>query len=163
MMKLPNKLVRNCDNSDEEPSFSESPLQLGMREDAWRVTVASVLLCRARRQQAEGVLRELLSRWPTASHLAVAEGMEEVLRPVGLHRNRARQLQRLSSLWNTEAWGDLRDLPGVGLYVADAVGLFCFGDTNLESTDRVLRSYADVRLRKVRQGSGPEGSAPSGD
>lgn len=119
------------------------PLQACLGGCPWRVAVASMLLCRIWRAQAESALRELLHRWPDAVALCRAEGLEWVLLPCGLHRNRARQLQRFSCLWLGDGWEEMRELPGVGLYVADAVGLFCLGCTDLESSDEVLRGYAD--------------------
>lgn len=117
------------------------PLQLSLGGCPWRVAVASMLLCRTRRCQAEPALKALLAQWPDAAALCRAEGLEWVVRPCGMHRNRARQLQRFSCLWLSDSWQDMRELPGVGLYVADAVGLFCFGCTELESNDEALRRY----------------------
>lgn len=134
---------------DEEPKYGCEFLQDGMGKDAWRVAIASCLLCRTRRQQAEPVLRALLAAWSTAADLARSEGLELVLRPLGMQRNRARQLQRLSSLWHSEAWHDLRDLPGVGKYVADAVGLFVFSCADLECTDHALHAAAERLNREM--------------
>jgi hypothetical protein len=135
-----------------EPRFDARPLQAGMGECAWRVAVASVLLCRTRRAQAEVALQGILTRWRDAAELARSdtEELECTVRPCGLHRNRARQLQRLSTAWHGAWWNDLRDLPGVGKYVADAVSLFCFGHTELESKDYALidhaRAYAKLSM-----------------
>lgn len=142
MMPLPRGLLLSVEPSGEPRYDGPTLLQEGLGGDPWRVIVASVLLCRARRSQVAGCLRELLAAHPSPNHLARAEGLEELLRPCGLHRQRARQLQRLSSLWFSGAWEDARDLPGVGVYVADAVGLVCFGCVDLESTDAALRLYS---------------------
>ena len=117
----------------------------------WRVSVASMLLCRTTRRQAEPALLELLRRWPGPEFLCRADllEVESVVRPCGLYRNRARQLTRFSSLWLGDGWEDLRDLCGVGVYVADAVGLVCLGCTELESKDHALRSLADRYAREA--------------
>ena len=120
---------------------SPGPLQLSLGGCPWRVAVGSMLLCRTRRVQAEPVLRKLLARYPVPELLCRAEDIEEIVRPCGLYRNRARQLVRFSSLWLSDGWEEMRELPGVGIYVADAVGLFCFGDTELECVDEVLVEY----------------------
>jgi hypothetical protein len=124
-------------------------LQSNLGGCPWRVTVASILLCRTRRNQAEPALWEILRRWPTAGHLARAEGLEDVIRPCGLHRNRARQLTRFSGLWLGGSWDDLRELPGVGLYVSDAVGLVCLGCTDIASGDRALLEHAKTLTRQA--------------
>lgn len=99
--------------------------------------------------QAEPTLRTLLRLYPTPEALCRAEDIEELVRPCGLYRNRARQLVRFSSLWLGDSWSEMRELPGVGIYVADAVGLFCFGCTELECYDAALRGYAECLLRSA--------------
>lgn len=138
-------------------------LQAGLGKDPWKVAIASMLLCRARRVQAEPVLCRLLSHWPTANALAVASHLdvEQVVRPCGFQHNRARKLVRFSGQYIDDYWNDLRQLVGVGSYVSDAVGLFCFGRTNLECTDRVLVSYVE-ELACELQHSATNASCPEG-
>lgn len=124
-------------------SFLLFPLQTGLGGCPWRIAIASMLMCRTRRVQAQPVIRQLFTLWPSAADLARAEALEQVVRPLGLQRNRSRQLQRFSVRWLGESWDDLRDLPGVGAYVADAVGLICLGCTELESNDVALRSLCN--------------------
>lgn len=124
-----------------EPRVDEL-LQESLGGCPWRVAIASMLLCRTTRRQAAPALRELLYRYPSAEALCRAEDVEDIVRPCGLQRNRARQLTRFSGLWLSDSWDYLRELPGVGLYVADAVGLVCLGCTELESTDHALVSLA---------------------
>lgn len=128
--------------SPKPVGWCDGPLQLAMGGCPWMVAVSSMMLCRTRRTQAEPVVREVFLRYPTPGDLCRADGLENLLRPCGLHCSRARRLRRFSSTWFSE-WAELYDLPGVGAYVHDAVGLFCFGCTDLESNDRVLRSYVE--------------------
>src|ERR1035438_1473653 len=99
----------------------DGPLQAGLGRDPWKVAVASMLLCRTRRVQAEPCFERLLYFYPGPEALARADAcaVEGIVRPCGLHRQRARQLVRFSTRWFS-AYEDLRELPGVGLYVADA-------------------------------------------
>jgi adenine-specific DNA glycosylase len=152
MMPLPRAVIRLAKIAD--PVFTAVPIQAGLGGCPWRVAVASMLLCRTRRPQMEGPLQELLTRWPDAAHLARADyrAVEDVVRPCGFATNRARQLGRFSSLYLGDSWEDLRELPGVGKYVADAVGLFCFACIDLESDDRVLRAYAEKLHDDARNG-----------
>lgn len=143
MIPLPREMCRSVPFPGEL-RFDARPLQLGLGGSPWHVAVASVLLCRTRRVQVDVVLQELFNRWPIPQLLAIAEGLEPVVQPCGLHMQRARQLQRMSFHWHLDTWEDLRNLPGVGKYVADAVGLFCFGCTELESKDPALHKHAEV-------------------
>ena len=116
-------------------------LQVGLGRCPWRVAIASMLLQRTKRVQAESVLYQLLEIWPDAMSLVHAEGLEDIIRPCGLHRNRSRQLVRFSSQWLGDGWTDLRELTGVGPYVSDAVGLICLGRKDVETTDPALLEY----------------------
>jgi endonuclease III len=141
-MRVTRTMCRSAATSDEL-SFLARPLQIGMGGCPWRAAIASMLLCRTRRAQAQPALQELLKLWPTAAELARSgEELEEVVRPCGLHRNRARQMRRFSNQYLGDSWVLLRELTGVGRYVHDAVGLCVFGLTDIESDDEVLRRYA---------------------
>lgn len=119
-------------------------LQCNLGGCPWRVAVCSILLQRTKRTQMESTLVHILGRWPTPMDLALADSevLQTLLRPLGLYKTRARQLIRFSAEFLEDNWNDLRDLPGVGPYVADAVGLVCFGCTDLESADHALTAYA---------------------
>lgn len=148
--------------ADRHPTFDTRPLQLGMEMDVWSVVVASMLLCRTRRVQAGPALEALLRRWPTPADLARAdtEELEQVVRPCGLYRNRARMLQRFSVRFMGEGWHHLQELSGVGKYVADAVGVFCFGEKDIDSDDYALRKYVNGTVRATESvPGGPHGGA----
>jgi hypothetical protein len=123
------------------------PLQIGLGGSPWRVTVASILICRARRTSAEPVLWDLLDAWPDPEALGAApsEAVEDIVRPLGLHRNRARHLIRLSQRWHTDSWSELRDLPGVGEYVEDSVRLCSFAWTTAiyHVKDKAMDKFLD--------------------
>jgi endonuclease III len=121
------------------------PLQCCMGRSPWRVAVASMLLCRTKRVQAQPTLQWLLDMYPVAPLLARAEPLTlaELVRPCGLHHNRARQLIRFSGQYLSSHWADMSTLTGVSVYIADAIALFCFGRTELYSSDEVLRKYAE--------------------
>lgn len=133
--------MRDLQQRDGEPDYSAVPLQAGLGGDPWRVLVASVLLNRAARRQAETSLRAILSVWP--ARVDVAEADFDVLtalcRPCGLQQRRAKTIRRAARDWDSV--DRLDQLYGVGPYVTDAVGLFCLGRRDLESGDRVLSDF----------------------
>lgn len=150
MIALPRAMCRAA-RSSEPPDYSAWPIQIGMRGDAWRVTVASILLHRTRRVTAEPVIRDVFNSWPTPEALAKAEGLEYVIRSLGFQRNRSQALRRLSFKWaENTGWEDLRDLPSCGPYVVDAVGLCVFGCLDLECRDEALVKYRVQCLQKLQ-------------
>lgn len=146
MIPLPKGLLHSVRPSDRPHRYDLRPLQLGLGRQPWEVAVASILLCRTKRAQADEVLHRLLLQHPAPCILAKADtdALERIVQPCGLHRNRARALQRMSFRWTEAPWTDARELPGVGAYVADCIGLFCFGCTELECSDGVLHRYAET-------------------
>jgi A/G-specific adenine glycosylase len=107
--------------------------------DAYAILVSEVMLQQT--QVARVVPRYLawLARWPTVEALAAAPTSEVIRAWQGLGYNRrALNLHRAARRIAEEGWPeDLTELPGVGRYTADAVGLFALGldvlpvDTNV--------------------------------
>lgn len=155
MMKLTRELVRDAHlASHDELNWSAWPLQTGLGGCPWRVALCAMLLRRTKRTAAEPVLRRILEQWPTPELLAQANSrdLEALLQPLGLQRTRARQMITFSDAFAfSVAWKELYELNGVGPYVADSVGLACFGCTDLDCNDEVLMEYA----RKLREASSP--------
>ena len=53
--------------------------------------------------------------------------VEMLIRPLGLHRRRARTLIDFSVAFLKGAWRRPEELPGIGQYGADAFAIFCEG------------------------------------
>ncbi len=156
MIPLP-RLAIKARHSTNVLRFDLSPLQLGLGGCPWRVAVCSILLVRTRVTQVVRVAPELFDQYPTPMELAEAPRgkLAELVGPLGLQYSRAKTLVRFSTRFLEDAWTDMRDLPGVGPYVSDAVGLVCFGCTELESGDAALTSYA----RRLQCASGSSATA----
>lgn len=140
MIPLPPELVRAV-RATPVRDYTSRPIQLGLGRDPFRIVVASQMLYRTKSDSITDVLQEVLVRWPVPTLLASSDvELEQVLMPLRLWRNRTRSLQRMAHRWDTP-YRDLRNLPGVGEYVADAVSLFCFGHTTVVA-DAALTAYA---------------------
>lgn len=138
------------------PHRPTSTLQEGLLADAphgeWKMLVGCVLLNRTRGVAAAPVVHELLERWPAPEFLAVAgPELEELLRPLGLWRQRAATLRRLSSWWFRSGWdrrkrwlpasGErLLEVGGLGKYAADSYRIFVLGDLTVDTDDPILRA-----------------------
>jgi A/G-specific adenine glycosylase len=100
--------------------------------DPFRLLIAEVLLQRSRGRTVAGVYGELLTRWPTAHHLATADqqAVRDVMRPLGLVR-RADNLVRLGEAVTAQGMprtaAGLRSLPGVGPYAAATAATLAWG------------------------------------
>lgn len=124
-----------------ELRFDLSPIQFGMGGSPWHVTMCSMMLVRCKRNPH--VIGSVLRSFRTPELMEMSDVMlQHMLQPLGLHRQRARQMQQVSRRWNTDTWSELRDLPGIGEYVAASVEVFCFGNMENAHVDHVLREYA---------------------
>ncbi len=130
-------------------------------DDEYRTVIAELFLQRTTAAAAEAFLPRFFRRFPTweAIRQSQVDQLEHELRPVGLWRRRAASLRQLArQMRNTPALptrnDELRALPGVGQYIANAVSLVVHGERRplLDSNmARVLerffgpRQLADIR------------------
>lgn len=136
-----------------------------LTRDPYAVLVSEVMLQQTQVDRVIPYYRTWLDRWPTASHLA-AEPAAEVIRAwSGLGYNRrALNLHRAAQLALRENSGaipmdvpSLRNLPGVGIYTANAVASFA-GNVRVAVVDT---NIARVLGRAV-EGRGTVSSAGTG-
>lgn len=123
--------------------------QMKFKNLPWRVVVLSMLLNRTRGDKAEPVAVELFKRWPTEHALSNADPkeLEDLLRPLGLQRQRSRHLRLLSARWSACGPPENRDalllMPGAGEYVADAWEIICRGRTAIDPADKELLRHVE--------------------
>jgi len=120
--------------------------QLRYKNQPWRVLVICMLLNRTRGKQMEEIAEELFKRWPTADLMYEANQreLEEIVRPLGMWKARARHLKLMSARYSTappRTRADVELLPGIGKYGADAWEIVCCGNLAVEPTDRELLRY----------------------
>ena len=111
----------------------------------YSVAVAAVLLKRTRAEMVEPVYEELMNRWPTPSQLCEAsiEELENLLKPIGLYRRRAKELKRLACfLAEKRSWEN--PPKGVGPYVCSVIRCFGLGQPTLVVDSNVRRILSRV-------------------
>jgi A/G-specific adenine glycosylase len=89
------------------------PWRVGMGSE-WQVALTAILLRKTRAETVAKHYHRIISALPTPEH-ALQLGVEEIerlLKPLGLHRTRARQIHALAGSWGSKA----SDLPGLGPY-----------------------------------------------
>jgi A/G-specific adenine glycosylase len=121
--------------------------------DPYAVLVSEVMLQQTQVARVVPRYEAWLERWPTAGALAGAP-LADVLREwVGLGYNRrAVRLWEACRIVAAEGWpADLRALPGVGTYTADAMAAFAHGRAVVPRDTNVARVFA----RLGRELSGP--------
>lgn len=118
--------------------------------DLYRVLLAEILLKRTTRRAATRAYLQFVRRFPTLDDLCRgrAEEVEELLKPIGLYRQRTEQILQLCQhrqlLERASSWRDLLRLPGVGAYTARAVGAVLFGERVLGVDGNVKRVLSRV-------------------
>ncbi len=104
--------------------------------DAWTLLIATILSAQSTDKGVNKVTPVLFERWPTPQDLAAAnrEEVEEVVRPTGFFRQKAKNIQRTAQALVTEFDGDvprtvaeLITLPGVARKTANVVLGTAFG------------------------------------
>lgn len=126
-----------------------------LKDNPFWMLVACSLVNLTTWQQAQPVLKELMLRYPSPSHLAQAlpEDLHSALRPLGLWRRRAISLTQFAQEWlrvgAPKSTMDIYRLPGCGKYAADSWAIFVEGRTDVEPTDGKLSWYlSQLRSRE---------------
>lgn len=129
-------------------------------QDPYAILVSEVMLQQTRVDVAAPYFERWLARWPTADALAAADEEDVVAAWSGLgYYRRARNLHAAARRIAADGWPeDLQELPGVGPYIAGAVGSIAFGrpmaavDGNVERVlSRWFRITDDVRKAAGRR------------
>jgi methyl-CpG-binding domain protein 4 len=113
----------------------------------WAHMCAVIMLNQTGRKPVKTVLPEFLERWPTPERLLRSRicDVEQVIKPLGMWRRRAKTLYNMSIDYLAWDHVDARDLHGIGKYGADSYDIFFKHDHTVQPTDKELLRY----LREV--------------
>ncbi|MEM3714960.1 MAG: hypothetical protein QXF82_08445 [Nitrososphaeria archaeon] len=130
--------------------------------DPYKILIAELLLRKTTAKQVEMLYEKFLSEYPNIKILSQAsrKRLEELLRPLGMQHKRATLLKTVASEIVQEYLGripasreQLMKLSGVGLYVANAILCFAYGeDVPLVDTNvvRVFKRVFGLKSRRRR-------------
>lgn len=102
----------------------------------YRVLIAEFLLKRTTRQAVLREFPKFIREFPDFNVIynAPMDKLEEALRPLGLYKQRAKQLKEIAKIIIEkyggripDKWEDLVQLPGIGIYLSGAVLSFGYG------------------------------------
>ena len=114
--------------------------------DPYKILISEILLQKTRAENVVAVFNRFVTKYPNAEKLSTASFSElkNEIEILGLHTQRATKLQKLAGILVEKYNGtvpnnkkELLELPGIGIYVANAVLCFAFGydvpllDTNI--------------------------------
>ncbi|XP_070052614.1 methyl-CpG-binding domain protein 4-like protein [Nicotiana tomentosiformis] len=137
-------LRRTEDNTWIPPRSHFSLLQEDHAHDPWRVLVICMLLNCTTGLQVCRVLSEFFTLCPNAAAATevAPEDIEKLIRPLGIHKKRARMIQKLSQEYLGESWTHVTHLNGIGKYAVDAYAIFCTGKWHqVHPDDHMLNKY----------------------
>lgn len=137
-------------------SLPEAACEL-RHSNAWELLMATILSAQCTDERVNQVTPVLFGRWPEPRALAgaVREEVEEVVRPTGFYRNKARSIQECSQALVERFEGqvprtmeELVTLPGVGRKTANLILGECFGVPGVVVDTHVKRVSARLGLTK---------------
>ena len=136
MTELPRMLQADVLAAYPEPEFLRP----------WRVIVTCKLMNLCTADQARGVVYNLFGAWDHPARLASAgEGLEELLRPLGMKSVRAAALRQMS--YDFQRGVPAERCFGVGPYAVDSLWVFIDGRTDFAPQDSQLLAY--VRAKRA--------------
>jgi A/G-specific adenine glycosylase len=126
--------------------------------DPYKILISEILLQKTRAENVVAVFNRFVTKYPNAEKLSTASFSElkSEIEILGLHTQRATKLQKLAKILVEKYNGtvpnnkkELLELPGIGIYVANAVLCFAFGydvpllDTNI---GRIIERVFTVKV-----------------
>lgn len=150
---------------ESETTGEPQLIQLRYAGDPFRMLACCVLLNKTSRKQLDKIVDELFERWPTPDAMMDADAAElgELIRPLGLWRQRTTSLRKMAAQWDAIGGGtvlpsvaQVYSLYGVGKYAVDSYEMFVRRDPdNVRPTDKELLRW------KAWWDSAPEGTKSS--
>lgn len=118
-------------------------------KDPYHVVIAEFLLQQTHVRKVEEVYEQLLLKYPNISELARADilTLEEIIAPIGLKYRAARLIKTaeiICSQHNAKIpndYNELRKLPGIGDYIANAVQCYAFDQPVVPIDTNVIRLF----------------------
>ena len=126
--------------------------------DPYRVLVSEILLQKTRAENVVPVYNTFIKKYPTIQslHAASNEDVKNIIKFIGLSSQRAEKFRLLGKVLVDKYNGeiplnrkDLLELPGVGLYICNAVACFALGaelpllDTNI---GRIIERVFSIKV-----------------
>lgn len=111
-------------------------------DGAWQHMVGVIMLNQTDRRQVKPLLPQFLARWPTPESLLRSRiiDIEDMIKPLGMWRRRARTLYKMSIDFLDWDGEDTLELYGIGRYGDESYRIFFKGE-RFEPQDKELRSY----------------------
>ncbi len=125
-----------------EPLRDDLMVQQQINMDPWAHMIAVMMLNQTGRKPVKTVLPNFLERWPTPEALLRSRIMdiEDMIKPLGMWRRRAKMLYRMSIDFLGWDGKDATDLHGIGRYGSESYRIFFQGE-RFEPQDKELRRY----------------------
>jgi len=135
-----------------EPLRDDLMVQQQINMDPWAHMVGVIMLNQTGRKPVKTVLPEFLERWPTPEALLRSRiiEIEEMIKPLGMWRRRAKTLYKMSI--DFLSWDHVRakDLHGIGQYGDESYRIFFKGE-RFEPQDKELRRYLGYPAKEKGQ------------
>jgi len=126
-----------------QPLRDDLMVQQQINMDPWSHMVGVIMLNQTGRKPVKTILPEFLARWPTPEALLRSRiiDIEELIKPLGMHRVRAKRLYKMSIDFLTWDHNNARDLHGIGKYGSDSYEIFFKNNFATQPTDKELLRY----------------------
>ena len=135
--------------------YPDAPCALEYEGDPWRLLVMGRLSAQCTDKRVNIVCRDLFSEFPTAKSMAEGdlERIEEIIKPCGLYRMKAKNIKDASAMLVNNFGGELPSdmdslltLPGVGRKIANLLIGDIFGGEAIVADTHCIRISSRIGL-----------------
>lgn len=116
--------------------------------NSWEHMVGVIMLNQTGRKPVKTVLPEFLERWPSPEAVLRSRliDIEEVIKPLGMYRVRARRLYKMSLDYLSWDGINATDLHGIGKYGSDSYEIFFKKNYSVRPDDKELKRYLEEEI-----------------
>jgi endonuclease III len=117
-------------------------------KNSWEHMVGVIMLNQTGRKPVKTVLPKFLERWPTPEAVLRSRliDIEEIIKPLGMYKIRARRLYKMSLDYLKWDGVDATDLYGIGKYGSDSYEIFFKQNYSVQPTDKELKRYLEEEI-----------------
>jgi adenine-specific DNA glycosylase len=117
-------------------------------KNSWEHMVGVIMLNQTGRKPVKTVLPKFLERWPTPEAVLRSRliDIEEIIKPLGMYKIRARRLYKMSLDYLKWDGIDATDLYGIGKYGSDSYEIFFKQNYSVQPTDKELKRYLEEEI-----------------
>jgi len=111
--------------------------------EPWKIFIGCIMLNQTTGTQVHKVIYKFFDEYPTPESASngMLPAIENIIRPLGLHRRRAVTIRKFSHDFTHKEWVRPSECYGIGKYAEDSWDIFVLKRYDTKPNDKELKAY----------------------